>query len=231
MEIRKKKGIEITFGDEPKSAVNEPRKPAKPTTSQDIADALFPRARALVLRELAMAGEEPLHIRELARRTGKDPMGVRRELDRLEMAGIVTKSTLGRRSQYRLNANCPVFHELRMLILKTVGAVGQLRDALVSIAKHIQVAFIYGSFATGEIRPESDIDLMVIGEVSFGEVVEAISVAEKQLGREVNPTVYSPKEYSEKIADGHHFLISVLEGEKLFIVGGEDELRKLALGA
>jgi len=195
-----------------------------------IADAILPRTRSLVLREL-VSRKVGVHIRELARRIDKDPMGVRKELERLESAGIVVKSTRGRRSEYRLNPDCPVYHELRMLIIKTVGAVGLLRDALAPLIKNIRVAFVYGSFATGEMRAESDVDLMVVGDVSFGDVVEAITAVEEQLAVEVNPTVYSPQEFFEKLASGHHFLNSVMEGAKLFIVGGEEDIEGLVRSA
>ena len=194
---------------------------------REIADALLPKTLSLVLRELASKGYGPLHIRELARRTARDPMVVRRELERLEAVGVVVKSKSGRKSEYRLNPECPVYDEIRMLIIKTIGVVGMLRDALAPFAKEIDVAFVYGSVARGEATAESDVDLMVVGNVSFGDVVSAIASVEKELRHDVNPTVYSPEEFYGKVASGHHFLNAVIKDEKLFIIGGEEELGRL----
>ena len=100
-----------------------------------------------------------------------------------------------------------------------------LRKALVGMSAKITLAFVYGSLARGEERRESDIDLFVIGDASFREVVGALSEAQASLGREVNVTVYPEKELLEKVSAGHHFLASVLNQEnKLFVIGNEHEL-------
>ena len=73
----------------------------------------------------------------------------------------------------------------------------------------------------------SDIDLMVIGDVEFREVVSCLTDIENKLGREINPTVYPPEEYKTKIRDKNHFLTSTLREKKIFVIGDEDELRRL----
>ena len=102
-----------------------------------------------------------------------------------------------------------------------------LRQALSPLSPRIAISFIFGSVARGEERLESDLDLMVIGGVSFAEVVDAIRGAESQTGRVINPTVYPPDELRVKLAAGHHFLGSVMKREKLFVVGDENELGSL----
>ena len=90
------------------------------------------------------------------------------------------------------------------------------------------MAFVYGSFARGEPRADSDVDLMVVGRATFRKVVSALAGAQRTLGREVNPTVYPPEELREKAGTGHHFIGSVLKGPKLFLMGDEHELAGLA---
>lgn len=196
-------------------------------STKGIAESLLPRTRRLVLRELVAGTDAGIHLRELARRTGLDPTGVQRELQNLQASGIITRKRAGKQDHYRLNPQCPVYHELRMLILKTVGLVDVLKRALEPMSNRITVAFIYGSVARREERGSSDVDVLVIGDVSFADVVSALSPTQETLGREVNPSVYPPDEFSKKLADGHHFLKTVMAGEKLFLIGDESELERL----
>jgi predicted nucleotidyltransferase len=99
------------------------------------------------------------------------------------------------------------------------GAADVLRTALAPLDNRIRVAFIYGSLARGQERAASDVDLLVVGEVAFGEVVGALADAQARLQREVNPTVYRPEEFCRKLSAGHHFLRSVLKREKVFLIG------------
>jgi predicted nucleotidyltransferase len=114
------------------------------------------------------------------------------------------------------------------LIVKTAGTGDALRAGLEPLADHIKVAFIYGSMARGEEGSRSDIDLLIVGGVSFADVVVNLQEAQKILGREVNPTVYPLDEFRAKMRAKHHFLTSVLKGPKIYLVGDEDELRRLA---
>jgi hypothetical protein len=95
------------------------------------------------------------------------------------------------------------------------------------LAEKLGVAFIYGSFARGQQRTGSDIDIAVVGSASFGEVVTALSQAQDRLGREVNPTVYSAREFAEKAHGGQHFVSTLLRGGKVFVIGDQNELTRL----
>jgi predicted nucleotidyltransferase len=114
------------------------------------------------------------------------------------------------------------------LIAKTVGIHETLRSALATLGSKVDVAFVYGSIARQDEQPNSDVDVMVLGDASFGDVVTALSPAQKTLGREVNPSVFSTREFRTKVAAGNHFLKKVLGEKKLFVIGTQDELTKLA---
>jgi predicted nucleotidyltransferase len=116
---------------------------------------------------------------------------------------------------------------LRGLLLKTAGVADVLREALAPLAAGISVAFVYGSVARGEERRASDVDLLVVGDASFAAVAQALAPAQRRLGREVNPTVFTPAEFRQKLTAGHHFLRSVTGREKLFLFGNEHDLRRL----
>jgi len=99
--------------------------------------------------------------------------------------------------------------------------------SLATLADRIKLAFVYGSITRGEETASSDVDLMVVGEVSFADVVSALGQIESKLGREVNPTVYGPREFREKLAAKNHFLSTVAKEKKLFLIGDEREFRRL----
>jgi predicted nucleotidyltransferase len=103
-----------------------------------------------------------------------------------------------------------------------------LRNALSPIKSHLKIAFVYGSIARGEEKQRSDIDLLIIGEVSFSDVVINLQASQKILGREVNPTVYSSVEFRSKLRENHHFVTSVINGPKIYLIGDDNELRRLA---
>ena len=114
------------------------------------------------------------------------------------------------------------------MLVKTVGVTDVLRAALSGLADRIQVAFLFGSMAKGSARSNSDVDVLVVGEISFGELVSALASAQEKLGREVNPSLYPSSEFARKLAQHHHFLTSVLKEPKVFLVGDENELARLA---
>jgi predicted nucleotidyltransferase len=191
-------------------------------------DWLFPEVRKKVLALLLAKPDQQWYLRDIERRTGLAIGTVRRELIGLANVGIITKSKDGNRTYYQANTVCPFFHELSGLLRKTAGLVDVLSEALESLAIKIKVAFIYGSMATGSAKSQSDVDLMVIGKCSFGEVVEALMPGQEKLCREVNPSVYPIDEFQKKLEAEHHFLKTILRESKVFLIGNEDELARLA---
>ncbi len=164
-------------------------------TQDVLCSALFGETRRAVLALLFSRPDESFYLREVVRWAGTGRGAVQRELARLEQAGIVRRRRRGSQVHFQASAECPVFGELRGFVLKTVGLVGVLRAALSPLAERIRVAFIYGSVARGEARAASDVDLCVVGGVTFAEIAGAIRGAQEKLGREINPTVYPPAEF------------------------------------
>jgi predicted nucleotidyltransferase len=116
---------------------------------------------------------------------------------------------------------------VQALVNKTVGIFSILQAALHPLSKRIVVAFVYGSVAREEETTQSDVDLMVVGKATLDEVLSRLSPVEKSIGRPINPTVYSIAEFKSKIASGNHFLNAVVKGQKVFLVGDDDELGKV----
>jgi len=182
---------------------------------------LLGRTKLSILSLLLPQPERRLYLREIVRRTGAGQGAVQRELAKLTRAGILTKTREGNLTYYQANRRAPVFADLRGLVEKTAGIAGALRAALLPLAGSIDHAFLYGSTARGNERGESDIDLMVVGDVPFLDVVTAVSALQEFLGREVNPTVFTPAEFRERIEQGDHFLTRVMSGERVDLIGGE----------
>jgi predicted nucleotidyltransferase len=194
---------------------------------KQLASALFGKARRGVLGLLYGHPEESYYLRQILRAVNAGQGTVQRELTQLAEAGIIQRIQRDRQVYFRANPQCPIYSELQGIILKTVGMADVLRKALSALDKKIVTAFVYGSLATGRATSQSDVDLMVIGSCRFVEVVEAIAKVQQALGREVNPTVYTIKEWREKLAHGHHFTSAVSRSEKLFIKGTADDLERL----
>jgi predicted nucleotidyltransferase len=196
--------------------------------TDDLLAALFGRIRCRVLALFFSRPEQAFYLREVVRQVGGGVGAVQRELRRLTGAGILLREVRGRQVYYQANRSCPVAEELRWLILKTAGAAEVLRAALAGLADRIETAFVYGSLARDSAKAGSDVDVMIVGAVAFAEVVAALASAQEQLGREVNPSVYPLAEFHRKLAEGHHFLTTVLREPKVFLLGGEHELARLA---
>lgn len=178
--------------------------------------------------DTASPADEAFYLRQLARAAGVGLGAVQREVKRLSEAGILQRTGRGQHVYYQANPQCPLFSELRSLVVKTSGVGDVLRSALTPLSSRVRVAFIYGSVARGAERRDSDVDVMVVGDVTFGDVVSALRPAQETLGREINPTVYPPGEFRSKLRANHHFLKSVVRETRLFLIGDERGLASVA---
>jgi predicted nucleotidyltransferase len=194
----------------------------------NISSVLFGQTRRAILGFLYSQPDKSYYLRELARHARTGLGAVQREVALLTEAGILHRSVRGNQVFYQANRNNPIFPELKSIIAKTAGTHDILRESLLPLRPRIEAAFVYGSIARNEERAESDVDLLVVGEVAFTKVAAAVTPAQKKLGREINPTVYPLVEFQSKLKANNHFLKTVLRQKKLFIFGDENELSRLA---
>jgi predicted nucleotidyltransferase len=189
---------------------------------------LLGRTRLAILALLLDKPGRRLYLRQIVRLTGAAQGGVQRELDFLVRAGILSKTREGNLAYFEANRMAPIYEELRGLVRKTAGIPELLRTALLPHAPSIARAFVYGSVARGEEGAASDIDLMVIGDVSFFDVVAAMSPLQQTLGREINPTVFDSAEYGRRLRAKDPFLTRVEKQPRIDLIGGNDDARSMA---
>ncbi len=169
--------------------------------------------RVEVLKLFLFNPDNSFYQRQISHLTNHPIRGVQREVEKLEKIGLIEKSIEGNRRYYRINKNCPIFEPLRLLFLKSEGAAEALKASLAR-GKNIKIAFIYGSYAKSRETRSSDIDLMVIGDISAKELSGVLSKPKRELGREINYVVFPEREYRAKIRSEDHFLDVGTEGKE-----------------
>jgi len=191
--------------------------------------ALFASASmAPLLRLFMLDPEREYYQRELQRLTSVHLRQLQRDLARLEQSGLVESRSHGNRTYYRAAASHPAFADMRGLVLKTVGLGDVVRDALRSAEVAIDVAFIFGSFAAGDAAAGSDVDLLVVGSVSRRDLAVAVNAAAAELGRELNPVIFTCPEFAERWRADDHFVSTVLAGPRIWLIGDDTTLAALA---
>lgn len=198
-------------------------------TRPDAASLLFPAAyRRQVLALLLLHPERKLHVREISRLTGTTPGTMNKELSRLHEAGLLEREWVGNQLRYSANRSHQIYQELAGILRKTVGIADVMLESLSPLAGSIELAFIYGSVARGTETAGSDVDLLIVGGVEFGKVLDAVHPTQKKLGRDVNAKVYSRREWNAKAKAGDAFVTEILKGSKIMLIGDLNESRKPA---
>jgi predicted nucleotidyltransferase len=191
-------------------------------------DALINKTTQDLLAATVLRPERAWYLSDLAKHLRRRPSSLQEPLAALVAAGVLSRRKEGNRVYFQANPDCPFLPELQGLMAKTVGLVDVLRDALAPLKSHLTVAFIHGSVAASREHAGSDVDLVAIGRAGLAELSPRLEKAEKRLGRAVNASVYSPEEFAKKVSAGNHFVCSVLESEKLFVVGKPNDLERIA---
>ncbi len=190
-----------------------------------LAEILSSRVRADILRLLFTDQHLKLHVRAIERKSCVTLNAIRQELKKLHGLELVSRRRDGNRLYYKANTDHPLHSILSELVAKTVGFTAILKQSLTHPA--IQLAFIFGSMAKNGEGAASDIDLMIIGDIGLRELSTILSGQEEQIGREINPHIYSQKEFNQRLSANDHLVSKIVPGEKVFIIGTEHELDRL----
>lgn len=198
------------------------------TKAKDLSAVLFPGTKRKLLALFFLNPDREYYFSEVVRLTGTRQGVIQRELKNLAEADILNVETRGRQKFYSVNRKHPIFRDLRNVIFKTFGVIDKIREALEPLGKKIDVAFVYGSFARGQEVSGSDLDLFVVGRAQLDELVGALSSVEEVIGREINPSLHSAAEFKSKWSKKNHFLKSVANAEKEYVIGSDDDFERLA---
>jgi predicted nucleotidyltransferase len=172
--------------------------------------------------------EREYYQRELQRLSGAHLRQVQRDLDRLLRSGLVACRTHGNRTYYRAVRAHPAFADLRAVVVKTWGIGNELSAALTGLGGEVTLAFVYGSFVQGNEVADSDVDVFIVGSATRRAVAAALAGASRSLGRELNPVIIAPADFSRRRREGDHFVTSVLAGPRIWLVGDDASLAELA---
>ncbi len=182
-------------------------------------------ARSKLLTLFVLNPDTDYYLKGLVRRLNENNNSIRRELNRLEAVGFLSARRAGNVKYYRLNRSCPIYPEIKGLVLKTSGIASVLQKRLDEIGQ-IDQAFIYGSFATGTEHALSDIDLLIVGQVDLTRLRLRLREAERELGREINETVYSDDEFGQRLRDGDPLLQRIMAAPRIHLIGGNDDAHR-----
>lgn len=190
-------------------------------------NSLFSKSKQKILRVAFLNPDRQFYLRELNRMTGVSQGTLHRELKSLIRDGILLSEKRGHQVFYTVNKGNPIYAELKGIVLKTFGVADALKAALKQYQRKVRAGFIYGSIARGDDSTRSDIDVMLIGDITLMEITNTIDAVEMALGRTVNPTVFPVQEFRKKALANNHFVNTVLNSPLTFFVGNRDELRDL----
>lgn len=199
--------------------------PDQSAAPSGLAEALFTGTQQRVLGLLFGQPDRSFYATEIIALAGVGSGAVQRELARLAQSGLVTLRPVGNQKHYQANPGSPIFDELCGIIRKTVGLAEPLRQALAPLASQIHAAFVYGSIAKKQDSARSDIDLMLVSDtLTFGDTYLALSEASKRLGREVNPTIFTLRDFARRRQEEGSFVARVLTQPRVWLIGGEDDI-------
>ena len=195
------------------------------TNTYGLGDVLFSKTQRQVLSLLFGNPDKSFYANEIVRYAGVGIGSVQRELEKFSNVGLLTIEKKGNQKHYTANRKSPIFEELRGVVQKTFGLADVIRKALDELKGRVELAFIYGSVAKGTDKANSDVDVMVVSDqLSYSEILTSVVPVEANIGRPVNPTIYTTKEFKDKILSDNSFVTRVVTQQKIYLIGSEDDI-------
>lgn len=192
-----------------------------------LADSLFTKSQQKVMGLLFRKPDSTFYLNQIVRLAGMGKGTIKRELEKMTQAGLLTVKRIGNQNHYQANPASPIYNELVSITRKTFGIADVIQLALQPLKDSIQFAFVYGSIAKGTDTAKSDIDLMIIGdELAYADIMKLLIPVEEDLQRPINPSIYSPQEFNQKLHKQNSFLTRVMQQQKINIIGNIDATRK-----
>lgn len=178
-------------------------------------DAFIPQREQLLIRALVLNPDRSFSVNDLVRVGGGSRSAAATIIERFTKSSLLTERRVGNQRRLQFNLDWPLAQELRQMFIKSFGVSEPIRTALTSLADGIELAFVFGSVAKGTDHAGSDIDLMVVGDVSTLELLKALEPLKDELNRPVNFNLYSPVEWARMQSDP--VVASIMNGPRVII--------------
>jgi predicted nucleotidyltransferase len=191
-----------------------------------LAELFTSNTRAEIMRILFDGRGHERYLREIEKMGQVGVNSIQKEIKHLLSMDLVKSRKDGNRIYYKANIQHPIYLDLVSIVEKTVGIISELKTRLDD--SRIICAFIFGSIAKNSEKAESDVDIVVIGEIGMRALAKLLSGLQEKIGREINPHIYTEAEFSKKIKEKDHFVTSVLKTELRPIIGNIDDYRKIS---
>jgi len=188
-----------------------------------LTDLIISRVRVKILQLFFQSPGKIFHVRDIVRRVDEEINAVRRELAHLEKIGAMTKERRANRLFYALRRDYPLYFDLLELIVKTSGMGGEIIKHRNKLGK-IKFAMISGKFARSTARSGGDVDLLIVGKVVLPELGQIVRAEEVHREREINYTVMSEEEFEFRKRRRDPFVLEILRGARIMVIGDEEEL-------
>jgi hypothetical protein len=181
------------------------------------------KVRIKIIRLFFLHPDVPYHIRGVVREIGEEINAVRRELLRLEQIKLLRSERKGNRLYFTLQSSFPFYNELLSIVYKTYGLGGEIIRCQNELGD-IKYALLTRTYTKGIKTGMNDVDLLIIGKVNIPALTAAVQRAERQTGREINYTALKESELILRKKRRDAFILSILQGSKVMLIGDEDEL-------
>lgn len=189
-------------------------------------DIIISRVRVKILELFLLNPKVMLHVREIVRQVDEEINAVRRELAHLEKAGLVSKEHRANRLFYTFRKDYPLYDDLMRLINKTAGLGGSILANKPRLGK-VKFAMISFRFLKGlPKKSQTDVDLLAVGTIVLPELAALVKVEETRRGVELNYTVMTEEEFAFRKSRRDPFVVDILSGSRLMLIGDEEELLK-----
>jgi predicted nucleotidyltransferase len=184
------------------------------------------KARASLLTFFCLNPGKQFYVREIERLTNLSYISVSNELKNLQEFGLLKSKFKGNQKNFWIDEHFVLYEELQKIILKTEGVTKTIMDTFSSL-KNVDFLFIYGSFASGKANVQSDLDVFIVGNASYDEVIDIIVKNEKETGRQINFTMYKQEDLLSRIKNQDSFIMNVVNEPKIMLIGSENEFKAL----
>jgi len=184
------------------------------------------KARVSLLTLFCLNPGKQFYVREIERKTNLSYISVSNELKNLQEFGLLKSKFNGNQKNFWIDEHFVLYEDLQKIILKTEGVTKTIMDTFSSL-KNVDFLFIYGSFASGKANVQSDLDLFIVGNASYDELIDIIVKNEKEIGRPINFTIYKQEDLVTRIKNQDSFILNVVKEPKIMLIGDENEFKAL----